>query len=109
MGLPMEAALGLSGYVSSIACDRAGALVAITSSRGALTIVLDIASGRVVQTYRLDDVSGIVPTDVPGDSLASSGTGQVARLSSQGGDAALPTSTRWNWDNHAVFAGTLGG
>lgn len=101
--LPAETARGLSGYVSSIACDRSGAFVAVTSSKGARAIVLDIASGKLIHTFRLDDVSGIAPTSAPGDFLATAGTGRIARMTDQQAAAAGAASTPWQWDNHAVL------
>ena len=103
--LPAAAERALSGYVSSIACDRDGALVAVTSSKGASAVVLDIASGNVVRTHTLDDVSGIAPTRVPAEFLATAGTGQIVQLG-DGSDARTDAaSTSWSWDNHVVFVG----
>ena len=99
--LPAEIGDGLSGYVSSIACDRAGELVAVTSSRGALAAMLDIASGRVVRTRRLEDVSGVAPTPTRAGFLMTSGLGQVSIV--PGGSADQAVSTPWAWDNHAVL------
>ena len=95
----------LSGYVSSIACDRDGALVAITSSKGASAVVLDIASGKVLRTHAINDVSGIAPTPAPAKFLATAGTGQIVKLGG-GRDARTgAASTPWIWDNHAVLVG----
>jgi uncharacterized protein len=102
IALPGEIATGLSGYVSSIACDRSGEFAAITSSRGALAVVIDIASGRVVRTQRLDDVSGVAPTAEPAAFLTTSGLGSVAVLPA-GSAAVHAASTPWAWDNHAVL------
>lgn len=101
--LPAEAAHGLSGYVSSVACDRAGDFVAVTSSKGARAIVLDIASGTLVRTYPLDDVSGIAPAAAPADFLVTAGTGRVAMIAGRDDAHMAGASTPWRWDNHAVF------
>jgi hypothetical protein len=104
IALPPEAQQGLSGYVSSIACDRDGAFVAVTSSKGARAIVLDVASGKLVHTHVLDDVSGIAPTGVPAGFLMTTGTGRIECVREE--DAgAIDASTTWSWDNHAVFVG----
>lgn len=105
IALPSEAQHGLSGYVSSIACDRDGALVAVTSSKGARAIVLDVASGKLVHTHRLDDVSGIAPTGSAAEFLMTAGTGHIARVSEEDHARAIAASTAWSWDNHAVFVG----
>ena len=100
--LPVEVETGLSGYVSSIACDRAGEFAAITSSRGALAAVIDIASGRVVRTRRLEDVSGVAPTPEPAAFLTTSGLGRVSIIP-DGSAADQAVSTPWAWDNHTVL------
>jgi hypothetical protein len=103
VALPLGVAKGLSGYVSSIACDRAGQLVAVTSSKGACAVVLDVASGRVVHTRHLDDVSGISPSAAPEGFLATAGTGRIALLTGREGALDETSATPWMWDNHAVF------
>lgn len=103
--LPPEAQQSLSGYVSSIACDRDGAFVAVTSSKGARAIVLDVASGKLMHTHRLDDVSGIAPTAVPSEFLMTAGTGRIERVREEANARAIAASTPWSWDNHAVFVG----
>ena len=100
--LPAEVGDGLSGYVSSIACDRAGGFVAVTSSRGALAVVIDIVSGRVTRTRRLEDVSGVAPTPGSGSFLTTSGLGRVTVVA-DGSTADRGASTPWAWDNHAVL------
>jgi uncharacterized protein len=102
IALPAEVASGLSGYVSSIACDRAGEFAAVTSSRGALAAVIDIASGRVVRTRRLEDVSGVAPTAEPAAFLTTSGLGRVS-IMPDGVAADHAAATPWAWDNHAVL------
>jgi uncharacterized protein len=103
IALPAEAVQGLSGYVSSVACDRGGDFVAVTSSKGARAIVLDIASGKLIHTYRLDDVSGIAPTAAPAGFLATAGTGRIAIVAGREDAHVAAASTPWTWDNHAVF------
>jgi hypothetical protein len=98
--LPDEIEAGLSGYVSSVACDRAGAFVAVTSSKGALAVVIDVATGRVKRRRRIEDVSGVAPTPARGDFLMTSGTGSILPDASA---MDQPVSTPWVWDNHAVL------
>jgi len=105
VALPPEAQQGLSGYVSSVACDRDGAFVAVTSSKGARAIVLDVASGKLVHTHRLDDVSGIAPTAMPAEFLMTAGTGLIERVYEKDDARPIAASTSWSWDNHAVFVG----
>ena len=105
IALPPEAQEGLSGYVSSVACDHDGDYVAVTSSKGARAIVLDVASGKLMHTHRLDDVSGIAPTDVRAGFLLTAGTGRIACVREADGARPVAASTPWSWDNHAVFVG----
>lgn len=105
IALPTVALQGLSGYVSSIACDRVGEFVAVTSSKGARALVLDIASGKLVHTHQLDDVSGIAPTSTPAEFLATAGTGRIEHWSDRAQASTGAASTPWIWDNHAVFVG----
>jgi uncharacterized protein len=100
--LPDAIEAGLAGYVSSIACDRAGEFVAVTSSRGALAAVIDVGSGRVVRTRRLEDVSGVAPMSTRGDFLATNGLGRVCVMI-DGHGAGHAVSTPWAWDNHTVL------
>ena len=95
---PEDARL-LAGYVSSLAIDAEGSTVAVTSSRGAVALVLDIATGRTRAAYRAADVSGIAP--MPDDStfMASTGEGELIGVSPGGGAITL-SATPWRWDNH---------
>lgn len=100
--LPDEIESGLSGYVSSVACDRAGELVAVTSSRGAIAAVIDVASGNVRHIQRLADVSGVAPTPERAGFLTTTGAGRIATVLPDG-DLGAGVPTPWAWDNHAVL------
>ena len=99
--LPDEVEKGLAGYVSSIACDRAGEFVAVTSSRGGLSAIIDVSSGEVRHTQRIADVSGVAPTPGAAQFLTTTGFGRLATIApnAQGYAAATP----WAWDNHVVL------
>ena len=102
IALPDEVETGLAGYISSIACDRAGEIFAATSARGGLMAVIDIASGEVLDTRRLEDISGIAPTPDAAGFLATAGTGRIAGIHAVSyGDVEVTTS--WAWDNHAIL------
>jgi hypothetical protein len=103
IALPADVEAGLSGYVSSIACDSGGELVAVTSSRGALAVVIDVATGRVVRTQHVDDVSGVVPTPEPVNFLTTTGHGAIDVMRGDGAVSHDPVATPWAWDNHAVL------
>jgi hypothetical protein len=101
MPLPAEIAGRLAGYVSSVAVDNAGEVAIISSSRGGVAAMLDIASGRVLRTVACADVSGVAPRPAPRAFLLTSGHGLVAAASPETG-LAERVSGPWAWDNHAV-------
>ena len=100
--LPGELKDRLAGYVSSVAVDKSGEVAAITSSRGNLTAMIDIRTGRLVHNVSCADISGVSPTRVPRTFLATSGEGAVLQVSTNDGPAQAVT-TPWSWDNHAVI------
>ncbi|MEZ5841236.1 MAG: DUF1513 domain-containing protein [Hyphomicrobiales bacterium] len=74
LALPEGTTRALRQYVGSVAANRAGDRIAVTSPRGGLIIVLDAASGTIVRTVSQADVCGIAP-GLDGDFLASDGRG----------------------------------
>ena len=58
-----------------------------------------------MHTHRLDDVSGIAPTDAPAEFLITAGTGRIECVREADGARPIAVSTPWSWDNHAVFVG----
>ena len=103
IALPPVIERDLSGYISSVACDSAGEFAAVTSSRGALAMIIDVATGEVRHTRRLEDISGVAPTPAAAAFLTTTGTGRVAQTSVGADGDAAPTP--WAWDNHAVLVG----
>lgn len=101
MSLPAEAASRFLGYVSSVAVDGAGEVAVVSSSRGNIAAMIDIASGTVLRTIACRDVSGVAPSTAEHSFLLTSGQGFVGTASPEAGRAA-GTGTRWAWDNHAV-------
>jgi hypothetical protein len=104
VGLPAELKERLAGYVSSVAVDASGEVAAITSSRGNLTAMIEISSGRLVHTVSCADISGVSATRVPRTFLTTSGAGVVLPVSTNDAPAQAVT-TPWSWDNHAVIIG----
>ena len=100
--LPGELKGRLAGYVSSVAVDASGEVAAITSSRGNLTAMIEIGSGRLVRTVSCADISGVSATPEPRTFLTTSGEGAVLAVSTYDGPAQAVT-TPWLWDNHAVI------
>ncbi|MEL6299579.1 MAG: DUF1513 domain-containing protein [Pseudomonadota bacterium] len=98
IALPQAIVAGLGGYVSSVATNRAGDIVAVTGARGGVVVYLDVATGRVLDSRSMPDVSGVAADGGDGF-LLTSGTGTVARGAPAG--AHQTSATRWRWDNHA--------
>jgi hypothetical protein len=94
-------AASLRGYISSVAMDRAGEIAALTSSHGNLVVFIEAASGRVLGSRSLADVSGVAPGASPGSFLLTSGFGSIVSSASAGAVTGI-TATDWHWDNHAV-------
>jgi hypothetical protein len=104
--LPENTSRQLSGYVSSVAVDSSGEIAAVTSAPGAVAAMIEIATGKLLRTVSLEDVSGIAATPVPRNFLLTSGRGGIAAASPAAGIADEPASTSWQWDNHATMLPT---
>jgi hypothetical protein len=100
--LPDDLRDRLAGYVSSVAVDSSGAIAAISSSRGNLTALIDIRTGRLVRMAPCTDTSGICATPTPGAFLTTSGGGLVTRVSASE-PPAQAAATPWSWDNHVAM------
>ena len=100
-GLADEIVNRFSGYISSVAVDASGEMAAVTSSRGAVATMIDIASGTVVRSVTCRDVSGISPSAVPKAFLVTSGDGLIGQASNDG--FVQSAETPWLWDNHAIM------
>ena len=104
--VPLDESLArrLSGYISSVAVDVSGEVAAVTSARGAAAAMIDVATGRLLRTVSLEDVSGVAPAPAPHRFLLTSGAGGMMSASSEHGASAEPAATtRWQWDNHAIL------
>jgi len=99
---PNDLAARMAGYVSSVAVDKSGDVAAITSSRGSLVSLIDIASGDLLRTQPCTDTSGVSATSAPREFLITSGRGTVATVSQEEG-LHMAVASPWEWDNHAVI------
>ncbi|MFB2553128.1 DUF1513 domain-containing protein [Ensifer soli] len=90
--LPDPVTESLANYVGAIAINRAENHVGLTSPKGGALVVLDAASGRVLQTRALKDAAGIAPA--PHGLAASSYDGRF-------GGTLSPVA----WDQHIVRLG----
>jgi hypothetical protein len=94
-------------YCGSVAVDRGGSLIAVSSPRGNLITFWDAAEHTYVSSTLVPDGCGVSATEQPGAFLITSGTGQVIRYEPRTGQrtmievAGLQDS---GWDNHLWFA-----
>ncbi len=95
---PPEHQRKLNGYVGSIAITRDARQVAITSPRGGIAQVFQIASGAFVTTLSVTDICGISAGRKGLQYTA--GTGQSGAIT---GKTVSPEATHpLQWDNHLV-------
>jgi hypothetical protein len=106
VSLPHDLMGRLAGYVSSVAVDASGEMAAITSSRGNLTAMIEIGTGRVVRIATCPDTSGVCSTSIPRTFLTTSGGGDLVSVSAS--EAPVQAmATPWLWDNHATIVASL--
>lgn len=89
----------LEGYVGSIAFNGDGSRVSITSPRGDMAQVFDVARGEHRETIHAGDICGLA-ADRGGALLATTGQGAIGRLDR--GRLLELQRTSWSWDNHLV-------
>ncbi len=90
----------LAGYVSSVAVDKDGHWAGITSSRGGQVLLVNLATGEVVATHRLADVSGVAPNHDGNGFFVSSGEGDLGQVSER--QSSVITRSHDHWDNHMI-------
>ncbi|GAA3859191.1 DUF1513 domain-containing protein [Celeribacter arenosi] len=88
----------MQGYAGSIAFSGNGAQVAITSPRGGLVQVFDVATARYRRSISMADVCGVAPAQ--GGFTITSGTGEIGRP--DGASAGVLIQHDVQWDNHLV-------
>lgn len=92
----------LRGYVSSVAMDASGEIVAVTSSHGGRVLFLDVASGKLLGKRQIADVSGVASAYKNGQFLLTSGDGSIFEGASEGASGTQHRDSSQHWDNHAV-------
>jgi uncharacterized protein len=92
----------MHNYVGSVSVDEAGELIAASSPRGGVAIIIDVTARRVIDERRLDDVCGLAPRHAGGGFLLTSGLGVVEAWSRDGVEHAPPHRENLAWDNHAI-------
>jgi hypothetical protein len=94
--LPDDALAALDHYIGSVAIDRAGRRIAVTSPRGGIALIIDAETRRLVDRRPLGDGSGVAAAEPDGFVLTSGGGSVVVRGDS--GETVHETSIAW--DNH---------
>lgn len=92
----------MENYIGSVSADTSGDLIAASSPRGNLAIIIDAGARRVVDQRRLDDVCGLAPGHAGTSFLMTSGSGAVETWARNGGEAA-PHREDLAWDNHVIL------
>ncbi len=88
----------LNGYGGSLCFSADGASIAVTSPRGGVVQVMDVASGVLRHEHRIDDVCGLATSAL--GFLASSGSGRIVSLHQSGMKPLSQIDLRW--DNHLI-------
>jgi len=98
--VPPHEGAGMKGYAGSVAIDRTGRQVAITSPRGGKVQVFD-ARGRFSHSVARGDVCGIAPA--PDGFFLSDGAGALTCVT----DHIIPlrVAEARAWDNHLIEVG----
>ena len=89
-------------YTGSIAFDRSGQFIAVSSPRGHLATLWNARSGKLLHAVDASDASGLAPTSKAGEFLVSSGEGSLQILSSLTGKSTTIRNQdeHLGWDNH---------
>lgn len=88
----------MKGYGASVAFSGDGAMVAVSSSRGGIVTVFDVATRGYLFRVEAPDISGLAPAS--NGFYATTGQGKTFEIGIDG--ANLLTELPLAWDNHLV-------
>lgn len=88
----------LNGYGGSLCFSTDGTSIAVTSPRGSVVQVMDVASGALQHEYQINDVCGLA-TSASGF-IASTGRGRIVSLHHSG--ISPLSQIDLHWDNHLI-------
>lgn len=88
----------MQGYGASVAFSGNGGLVAVSSSRGGIVTVFDVATRDYLFKVDAPDISGLAPAT--NGFYATTGQGMTLEIGTEG--ARLLTELPLAWDNHLV-------
>jgi len=106
LDMPDEALAALNNYVGSVALDRSGEVVAVTSPRGGTAAFWDRASGRYLGRRPMPDVCGLAAAAAPEAFVLTSGNAGIATTQIPFESIerlGAPDLSRWVWDNHVLL------
>jgi len=91
----------MKNYCGSIAMDRSGTLMAVSSPRGNLVTFWLCATGELITTLDVQDVCGLAATSKPFVFVLSGGTGERLIYNAKSKlTMRLPSPSHAQWDNH---------
>mgnify|MGYP003652803643 FL=1 len=100
LSAPGDAQARLKGYGGSVAFSGDGGLAVVTSPRGGVAHLFDVASGAFAAQIEQPDVCGAAPAG-PG-LLLSDGMGWLRWIGSDGAEVRRRETPGLAWDNHLV-------
>jgi len=95
----------LRHYTGSIAFDRAGEVLAVSSPRGHLVTFWDAAQGALLSHVAARDACGVAATGREGEFLVTGGDGALRLVDGRSGESRIlvaPDGER-HWDNHLAL------
>ncbi|OLP59172.1 hypothetical protein BJF93_04520 [Xaviernesmea oryzae] len=95
LDLPEDTTAALANYVGAIAVNRAEGLIGLASPKGGVEVVVEAASGRVLETRTRADAAGIAPA-MHGFAVTS----YDGRFTETGGQEGARSQVAW--DQHVV-------
>lgn len=93
----------MANYCGSVAFDRSGEIIGVSSPRGGLFTFWSAQTGAYLASAEVPDGSGLAADGVTGAFLLSSGAGSLWRYQVGGGEATRLSSdppSSGHWDNH---------
>ena len=93
-------------YCGGIAFDVSGRVAAASTPRANAITLWDVRDGRYLRSVPAADGSGVAPTRLPGQFLATSGEGGAVVLDARGCRSTIDTGAVADsrWDNHLAAA-----
>ncbi|HTT83845.1 MAG TPA: DUF1513 domain-containing protein [Rhizomicrobium sp.] len=102
--MPNPAQCNFRGYVGSVAVDASGEFAAATSPRGSVIGIWSLSDRAWLAGFPVPDICGLAAGATPGLFWATSGLGEVLKISIASRQASIATrwSTHAGFDNHLL-------